>query len=135
MNFSEVVKKSNGSFSESILLKLSAVFGPTLIDALELLDKKSINEIISPASNRRLYQVRGTSGINYIILPNSWRCSCPAFVQNTILNSQSITCKHVLAAKLIEVFEEATSDTEENPYVRRQNISEETYIQMVGKMD
>jgi len=130
----EVVKTS-GAFTENILLALNAVFGPTFIDALELLDKRSINEIISPTSNRRLYQVRGTSGINYIILPNTWRCSCPAFVQNTMLSNESITCKHILATKLIEVFEQASSTDTENPYVKRQNISEETYIQMVAHMD
>jgi len=132
----EVVKNS-GAFTENILLTLNAVFGPTFIDALELLDKKSINEVISPTSNRRLYQVRGTSGINYIILPNTWRCSCPAFVQNTMLSSESITCKHVLATKLIEVFDHASSSSTDtdNPYVKRQNISEETYIQMVAHMD
>ena len=134
--FSEVVKNS-GAFTENILLTLNAVFGPTFIDALELLDKKSINEVICPTSNRRLYQVRGTSGINYIILPNTWRCSCPAFVQNTMLSSESITCKHVLATKLIEVFDHASSSSTDtdNPYVKRQNISEETYIQMVAHMD
>ena len=129
------VVKTSGAFTENILLALNAVFGPTFIDALELLDKRSINEIISQTSNRRLYQVRGTSGINYIILPNTWRCSCPAFVQKTMLSNESITCKHILATKLIEVFEQASSTDTENPYVKRQNISEETYIQMVAHMD
>ena len=124
--------KKTGAFNEDILLKLNEVFGQTLVSALELLDKGNVTEITSDGSGRKMYQVKGTSGICYLIFPDIWRCSCPGWLHNTLINDESITCKHILASKLVEAFDKAKVN---NPYVKQENIREETFVQMVANMD
>ena len=74
----------NGSLSNEILLQLYSVFGPNLRNALDLIDKGAVNKVVAEKSKEEFYQVRSSSSdVTYLILPSSWRCSCPAWINNT----------------------------------------------------
>ncbi|CAL4115305.1 unnamed protein product, partial [Meganyctiphanes norvegica] len=68
---------------------------------IKMSQKTNISVLKSP-SGRWLYQVMGSSGIHYVVLPNSNVCQCPAFKFAVVKRRDSIMCKHVLAARLAE---------------------------------
>ena len=71
----------NGTLTNDMLLQLFSVFGQNLRNALDLIDKGAVNKIIGESTKEEFFQVRGSSDVTYIILPSSWRCSCPAWFQ------------------------------------------------------
>ncbi|KAF0872589.1 ZSWM7 protein, partial [Crocuta crocuta] len=81
---------------------LKFIFGPSAIQALDLVDRQSITLISSP-SGRRAYQVLGSSGKTYTCLASCHYCSCPAFAFSVLRKSDSLLCKHLLAVYLSQV--------------------------------
>uniref|UniRef100_A0A8D1IWI7 SWIM-type domain-containing protein n=1 Tax=Sus scrofa TaxID=9823 RepID=A0A8D1IWI7_PIG len=82
--------------------ELKFVFGSSAVQALDLVDRKSITLISSP-SGRRVYQVLGSSGKTYTCLASCHYCSCPAFAFSVLRKGDSLLCKHLLAVYLSQV--------------------------------
>uniref|UniRef100_A0A8D1WZE4 SWIM-type domain-containing protein n=1 Tax=Sus scrofa TaxID=9823 RepID=A0A8D1WZE4_PIG len=93
----------DGAPSRLLLLpRLKFVFGSSAVQALDLVDRKSITLISSP-SGRRVYQVLGSSGKTYTCLASCHYCSCPAFAFSVLRKGDSLLCKHLLAVYLSQV--------------------------------
>ncbi|KAA0203059.1 hypothetical protein HAZT_HAZT007998 [Hyalella azteca] len=90
---------SSGELSHDVLCCLNAVFGKSLMPALQLIDEKKVTRVTSP-SGRWVFRVSGSSGVPYICLPGSAYCQCPAYKYTVVLKREAIMCKHVLAARL-----------------------------------
>lgn len=82
-------------------------------------------------SKRFFFKVKGSSDVTYIILPSSWRCSCPAWMQQTFIKSDAITCKHTLAVELCQ----ALSKEGKSAHLKELYVSSETFNQMLIHMD
>ncbi len=140
---------NNQTLTTEILLELASVFGGTAQTALDLLDRRSITEVKSSTSERVLYQIRGSTGLTYTILPEVNRCPCPFWMENVWENNVEITCKHVLATrlavKLTENASQEASDQQLQPsakkplkipcYLNNRSVDEEIFVQMIANMD
>lgn len=88
------------------LLQLRSLFGDTLDRALYILDHTEVTRYELIEGNRKLLEVKGSTGCIYKLFPNSNFCSCESFKYQVLLSSGTqtqqpqFTCKHVLAAKL-----------------------------------
>ncbi|XP_039083273.1 zinc finger SWIM domain-containing protein 7 [Hyaena hyaena] len=94
--------QENARIPDEHLSSLKFIFGPSAIQALDLVDRQSITLISSP-SGRRAYQVLGSSGKTYTCLASCHYCSCPAFAFSVLRKSDSLLCKHLLAVYLSQV--------------------------------
>lgn len=82
---------------------MRSLFGETLDRALYILDHTAITRYDLIDGNRKLLEVKGSTGCVYKLLPNSNFCSCEAFKYQVLLGHgphQHFTCKHVLAGRL-----------------------------------
>ncbi|XP_056675669.1 zinc finger SWIM domain-containing protein 7 isoform X4 [Monodelphis domestica] len=84
---------------DELLLALKFLFGPSAVQALDLVDRHSVTRIASP-SGRIVYQVLGSSGKVYTCFASCHYCSCPAFTFSVLRKSDSLLCKHLLATYL-----------------------------------
>ncbi|XP_020862702.1 zinc finger SWIM domain-containing protein 7 [Phascolarctos cinereus] len=84
---------------DELLLALKFIFGPSAIQALDLVDRRSVTRVSSP-SGRTIYQVLGSSGKVYVCFASCHYCSCPAFAFSVLRKSDSLLCKHLLATYL-----------------------------------
>ncbi|MXQ89452.1 hypothetical protein E5288_WYG000870 [Bos mutus] len=82
--------------------RLKFVFGSSAVQALDLVDRRSVTLISSP-SGRRVYQVLGSSGRTYTCLASCHYCSCPAFAFSVLRKGDSLLCKHLLAVYLSQI--------------------------------
>uniref|UniRef100_F1MPX2 Zinc finger SWIM-type containing 7 n=1 Tax=Bos taurus TaxID=9913 RepID=F1MPX2_BOVIN len=82
--------------------ELKFVFGSSAVQALDLVDRRSVTLISSP-SGRRVYQVLGSSGRTYTCLASCHYCSCPAFAFSVLRKGDSLLCKHLLAVYLSQI--------------------------------
>ncbi|XP_047612877.1 zinc finger SWIM domain-containing protein 7 [Phacochoerus africanus] len=94
--------RDGAPISDEHLLSLKFVFGSSAVQALDLVDRKSITSMSSP-SGRRVYQVLGSSGKTYTCLASCHYCSCPAFAFSVLRKGDSLLCKHLLAVYLSQV--------------------------------
>ncbi|XP_026903212.2 zinc finger SWIM domain-containing protein 7 isoform X2 [Panthera pardus] len=81
--------QENARIPDEHLSLLKFIFGPSAIQALDLVDRQSITLISSP-SGRRVYQVLGSSGKTYTCLASCHYCSCPAFAFSVLRKSDSL---------------------------------------------
>lgn len=130
--FSEVVAE-NGTLTSEILLQLNAFFGPTLRGALDLIDNGALTKVTAETSQLVLYRVKSFNGVTYVILPASWRCSCPSWMQTTWMSNESITCKHVLSVQICQAMSEANKNSIGN--LKESTVSNEVFAQMMANMD
>ncbi|XP_063306117.1 zinc finger SWIM domain-containing protein 7 isoform X2 [Pelobates fuscus] len=79
--------------------KLKFIFGPTALQALDLVDQRSVTRVTSP-SGRTTFQVTGSSGKMYTCYSFCHYCSCPAFSFSVLRKNESLLCKHILAVYL-----------------------------------
>ncbi|XP_043858651.1 zinc finger SWIM domain-containing protein 7 [Dromiciops gliroides] len=84
---------------DELLLALKFLFGPSAVQALDLVDRHSVTRVSSP-SGRTIYQVLGSSGKVYTCFASCHYCSCPAFEFSVLRKSDSLLCKHLLAVYL-----------------------------------
>lgn len=85
--------------SDELLSSLHFVFGNPLLPALDLLDHLKVTKFVSP-SGRAAFQVKGSSGKLYALLPSSQFCSCPHHEFGVLKRKDSPMCKHALAVLL-----------------------------------
>ncbi|KAM6970630.1 zinc finger SWIM domain-containing protein 7 [Aplochiton taeniatus] len=79
--------------------RLRFVFGACALQALDLVDQRSVTCVSSP-SGRWAFQVRGGSGRLYTCFTSCHYCPCPAFAYAVLRRNESMLCKHILAAYL-----------------------------------
>ncbi|MEE6468512.1 hypothetical protein FKM82_008302 [Ascaphus truei] len=85
--------------SDELLLGLKFIFGPTALQALDLVDQRSVTQVTSP-SGRTTFQVTGSSGKLYTCYSSCHYCSCPAFSFSVLRKNENMLCKHILAVYL-----------------------------------
>lgn len=90
----------NFSVSDEDLLELYGIFGVTLQEALDIIDREQIT-IFRRASDQREYiEISEHQHNIFKLLPNINYCTCSTFCEKVINSNDLYTCKHVLAAKL-----------------------------------
>ncbi|XP_023274122.1 zinc finger SWIM domain-containing protein 7 isoform X1 [Seriola lalandi dorsalis] len=98
---------------DDLLIALKFVFGPCALQALDLVDQRSVTCLSSP-SGRKAFQVMGGSGRLYTCFVSCHYCPCPAFAYTVLRRNEGLLCKHVLAAYLCQALgvtqEESVSD-------------------------
>ncbi|KAI8987293.1 hypothetical protein BDF20DRAFT_909933 [Mycotypha africana] len=103
-----------GTLTDDLKINLYTVFRETLLEALHIIDTKSVTLVKSQPSGRMVFKVSEPSDgqqkidarRNYICLIYPRYCSCEFFHQNVILEKQAILCKHSLAAILGNILDE-----------------------------
>ncbi|XP_063306116.1 zinc finger SWIM domain-containing protein 7 isoform X1 [Pelobates fuscus] len=91
--------QETSQISDEHLLALKFIFGPTALQALDLVDQRSVTRVTSP-SGRTTFQVTGSSGKMYTCYSFCHYCSCPAFSFSVLRKNESLLCKHILAVYL-----------------------------------
>eukprot|EP00045_Choanoeca_perplexa_P000527 m.14871 g.14871 ORF g.14871 m.14871 type:complete len:146 (-) comp10362_c0_seq2:30-467(-) len=81
-----------------VLSSLLALFGHTLEQALNLVDRRAVCKYTT-ASGRTVCEINSTSGQSYIVLLDARFCSCHAY-EYTVLKHSALLCKHLLAAEI-----------------------------------
>ncbi|KAF4112844.1 hypothetical protein G5714_005389 [Onychostoma macrolepis] len=84
---------------DDLLIALRFVFGQCALQALDLLDQRSVTCVSSP-SGRKAFQVLGGSGRLYTCFTSCHYCPCPAFSFSVLRRNESLMCKHLLAVCL-----------------------------------
>ncbi|WVR09097.1 hypothetical protein IAU60_006159 [Kwoniella sp. DSM 27419] len=79
--------------SDSLLLQLHSVFGPMLVSALQLVDKKEVVRVALP-SNRFVYQVASSTGRNYTIHMDP---PAPAVDELHVIEATDVPCVQDIA--------------------------------------
>ncbi|XP_053187012.1 zinc finger SWIM domain-containing protein 7 [Scomber japonicus] len=93
--------QETSKISDELLIALKFVFGPCALQALDLLDQRSVTCLSSP-SGRKAFQVMGGSGRLYTCFVSCHYCPCPAFAHTVLLRNEDLLCKHILAAYLCQ---------------------------------
>ncbi|XP_032901477.1 zinc finger SWIM domain-containing protein 7 isoform X2 [Amblyraja radiata] len=101
LNKVQQVHQQSSQLTDELLLMLKFVFGPPILQALELVDQRSVTFVDSP-SGRSLYQVIGSSGRVYRCFSSCLYCSCAAFMYSVLRRNDHILCKHLLAVYLCQ---------------------------------
>ena len=95
---------TNHQIPDSLLESLHFLYKSPLIEALHLLDKYNeincVTEILNEETNRKIYQVTGSTGYYYYLFSNFSFCCCASFKFNILKNSEFIYCKHIIVIKL-----------------------------------
>ncbi|XP_028840215.1 zinc finger SWIM domain-containing protein 7 [Denticeps clupeoides] len=84
---------------DDLLIALRFVFGSCALQALDLVDQRSVTCVTSP-SGREVFQVTGGSGRLYTLFTRCQYCPCPAFSFSVLRRGEGLLCKHILAAYL-----------------------------------
>ncbi|KAK7925696.1 hypothetical protein WMY93_008006 [Mugilogobius chulae] len=107
--------KETSQIPDDLLIALKFVFGPSALQALDLVDQRSVTCLSSP-SGRQTFQVTGGSGRMYICLVSCHFCPCPAFAYTVLRRNEGLLCKHLLAVYLSQAMgvmqQETVSDQE-----------------------
>ncbi|XP_032432617.1 zinc finger SWIM domain-containing protein 7 [Xiphophorus hellerii] len=98
---------------DDLLIALKFVFGTCALQALDLVDQRSVTCLSSP-SGRKAFQVTGGSGRLYTCFLSCHYCPCPAFTYTVLRRNQGLLCKHILAVYLCQAMavtqQESVSD-------------------------
>ncbi|XP_061557862.1 zinc finger SWIM domain-containing protein 7 isoform X1 [Phycodurus eques] len=93
--------RETSQIPDDLLIALKFVFGPCAIQALDLVDRRSVTCLSSP-SGRKAFQVAGASGGLYTCFSSCHYCSCPAFAYAVLRRNEGLLCKHIVAVYLCE---------------------------------
>ncbi|XP_055056540.1 zinc finger SWIM domain-containing protein 7 isoform X2 [Misgurnus anguillicaudatus] len=74
---------------DDLLIALRFVFGPCALQALDLVEKRSVTCVTSP-SGRKAFQVLGGSGCLYTCYASCHYCPCPAFSFSVLRRNESL---------------------------------------------
>lgn len=91
------------SLSNEILTQLHTFFGDTLNLACELLENCTISQYETASKLRKVYKI-GSKTQQFVIYEDVNFCHCDEFQLHVLQNKDSLTCKHVLALKLNQIF-------------------------------
>ena len=102
----EVASKEE-TIPDELLRNLHAIFQETLKPALDLVDRGHVMQLKSP-SGRSFYQVRGSSGVPYVVMETSNLCTCPSYVFSVLNSKDTLACKHALAVEIAVALDKCT---------------------------
>lgn len=91
--------KETSQIPDEMLIALKFVFGPCALQALDLVDQRSVTCVSSP-SGYKTFQVTGGSGRIYTCFASCHFCPCPAFAYTVLRRNEGLLCKHLLAVYL-----------------------------------
>uniref|UniRef100_A0A1X7UI56 SWIM-type domain-containing protein n=1 Tax=Amphimedon queenslandica TaxID=400682 RepID=A0A1X7UI56_AMPQE len=93
-------QSEDGRLNEETLNKLHFIYGPSLYQALDAIDKNEIKCLTTPAG-KPVYVIQASRGANqYICLQSLNYCTCPYFSYHVLAQRDALTCKHLLTMKL-----------------------------------
>ncbi|XP_026109246.1 zinc finger SWIM domain-containing protein 7 isoform X2 [Carassius auratus] len=85
---------------DDLLIALRFVFGPCALQALDLVDQRSVTCVSSP-SGRNAFQVLGGSGRLYTCFTSCHYCPCPAFSFTVLRRNESLMMQgHMMSLDL-----------------------------------
>ncbi|GBG70199.1 hypothetical protein CBR_g6331 [Chara braunii] len=94
-----------GLLSQDHLLKLSFFFNKNLDRALQILDAGAVEWVKGAPSGRSVFRIWGVKakGVmhHHLCFPLSY-CTCESFFYDVVARSESLCCKHQLAARLAQ---------------------------------
>ncbi|KAG5844406.1 hypothetical protein ANANG_G00162190 [Anguilla anguilla] len=92
------VYQETSQIPDDLLLALKFVFGPSALQALDLVDQRSVTCLSSP-SGRTAFQVIGGSGRPYTCYTSCHYCPCPAFAFSVLRRNDGllVTAAHFLS--------------------------------------
>uniref|UniRef100_A0A3P8WBB2 Zinc finger, SWIM-type containing 7 n=1 Tax=Cynoglossus semilaevis TaxID=244447 RepID=A0A3P8WBB2_CYNSE len=106
----------------SLSFSLKFVFGPCVLQALNLVDQRSVTCVSSP-SGCQVFQVVSASGRLYTCIISCHYCPCPAFAHTVLRKNEGLLCKHILAVYLSEAMavtqQESVTDQQMTMLLRR----------------
>ncbi|XP_041864046.1 zinc finger SWIM domain-containing protein 7 isoform X2 [Melanotaenia boesemani] len=74
---------------DDLLIALKFVFGSCALQALDLVDQRSVTCLSSP-SGRKAFQVTGGSGRLYVCFLSCHYCPCPAFAYTVLRRNEGL---------------------------------------------
>lgn len=101
---------SNISVVDSDLLELNGLFGETLKQALDIVDRNKVKIYRDKSEGKELIEISSYKNIVYRLLPNVNYCSCKAFHQKVVKERQAFFCKHILGARLAIILGKITEE-------------------------
>ncbi|XP_030847513.1 zinc finger SWIM domain-containing protein 7-like [Strongylocentrotus purpuratus] len=111
------VYEEQGTLTDDVLSALHFMFGPPLLQALDLVDHQSVTLIKSEPAGRIVYQVVGSSGSPYLCLPSAGYCPCLFFSFAVLKRKEVPMCKHMLAILLASAMGLVKETTESDDHV------------------
>lgn len=100
LQHARAVHLEHGTLTDEVLSALHFMFGPPLLQAMDLVDHQSVTQIKSEPGGRIVYQVVGSSGSPYLCLPSAGYCPCLFFAFAVLKRKEVPMCKHMLAILL-----------------------------------
>ena len=89
----------DGKLNEDTLNKLHFIYGSSLYQALDAIDKNEIKCLT--AAGKRVYVIQASRGTNrYICIHSLNYCMCPYFTYRVLVRGDALICKHLLTIKL-----------------------------------
>ncbi|XP_008330603.1 zinc finger SWIM domain-containing protein 7 [Cynoglossus semilaevis] len=114
--------RATSHIPDDLLLALKFVFGPCVLQALNLVDQRSVTCVSSP-SGCQVFQVVSASGRLYTCIISCHYCPCPAFAHTVLRKNEGLLCKHILAVYLSEAMavtqQESVTDQQMTMLLRR----------------
>uniref|UniRef100_A0A672GZ92 Zinc finger, SWIM-type containing 7 n=1 Tax=Salarias fasciatus TaxID=181472 RepID=A0A672GZ92_SALFA len=101
---------SSDSFVCPDQYQLKFIFGSSALQALDLVDQRSVTCVSSP-SGRKAFQVAGGSGRLYTCFLSCHYCPCPAFAYTVLRRNGGLLCKHLLAVYLCQAMAVTQQDS------------------------
>lgn len=117
----EIHYERESTISDDLLESLYFIYKAPLLEALNQIDKYNEQKLKQdtannnqaeqylcqcivgePKSNRMVYQVKGSIGINYYLFESLTFCPCTSFKYNVLTKSDYIYCKHIILVKLLK---------------------------------
>uniref|UniRef100_A0A8C6S626 Zinc finger, SWIM-type containing 7 n=1 Tax=Neogobius melanostomus TaxID=47308 RepID=A0A8C6S626_9GOBI len=83
------IYKETSQIPDEMLIALKFVYGPSALQALDLVDQRSVTCVSSP-SGRRAFQVTGGSGRIYTCFVSCHFCPCPAFAYTVLRRNEGL---------------------------------------------
>ncbi|XP_031664437.1 zinc finger SWIM domain-containing protein 7-like [Oncorhynchus kisutch] len=85
--------------ADDLLIAIRFVFGSCALQALDLVDQRSVT-CVSSSSGWTAYQVGSGTGRWCTCYTSCHYCPCPAFTYTVLKKNESLLCKHILMAYL-----------------------------------
>lgn len=101
---------SNIPVGDSDLLELNGLFGETLKQALDIVDRNKVKIYRDTSEGKELIEISSHQNIVYRLFPKVNYCSCKAFHQKVAKERQAFFCKHILAARLAIILGKITEE-------------------------
>nr|XP_029527726.1 zinc finger SWIM domain-containing protein 7-like [Oncorhynchus nerka] len=100
--------------ADDLLIAIRFVFGSCALQALDLVDQRSVT-CVSSSSGWTAYQVGSGTGRWCTCYTSCHYCPCPAFTYTVLRKNESLLCKHILVAYLSHAMGLSQQDNYTNP--------------------